>query len=135
MAGWREQKRSALADIHRTFEIEGVYLISSVHEPIRVNVRLHQRHSITENTLAAWGNAASMLDMTDRMIFTQAEVRSVASKSHVILGPGEVYVMGPTRPVRETYITVEITQMSEKDALAFTQALDTSHEAYEGILR
>lgn len=135
MAGWREQKREALADIHQTFEIEGVYLVDPTKEPVRVNVRLHQRHSLTENTLAAWGNAASLLDMTDRMIFPQSQVSSVRNGAHVILGAGEVYIMGPTRPVREEYITVEIVQMKEKEALAFTATLDTSHPAYEGILR
>ena len=134
MAGWREKKRDALADIHATFEIMGVYLRGGAVEPIRVNVRLHQRHSVTENTLATWGNAASILDMTDRMIFTQDEVQTVRNTSHVVLGPTEVYIMGPSRPVRERYITVEITQMKEKDAIAFVATLDTSNPDYEGIL-
>lgn len=136
MAGWREKKRAALADIHATFDIPAVYIVANGREPVRVNPRLHQRHSLTENTMAAWGSAASLLDMTDRMVFPQSEIPlgEIREKAIVVVGPDEVYTMGPSRPTRETYITVEITQMTPEKAIAFTDTLDKTHPAYEGIL-
>lgn len=136
MAGWREKKRAALADIHATFEIPAAYIVATGREPVRVNPRLHQRHSLTENTLAAWGNAASLLDMTDRMVFPQSDIPSgeIRAKAIVVVGPDEVYTMGPSRPIREKYITVEITQMEPDKAKTFTDGLDKTHPAYEGIL-
>lgn len=134
MAGWREERAAALADIHEQFEIAAVYLTSPTATPIRVNVRLHQKHAISEQTLAEWGNGASLLDMTDRIIFSDSEVPFVHARSYVIFGANEVYLTGPSRPKREGYTGAEVSNLDKDDIAKLILLLDVSDPAYEGIL-
>lgn len=134
MAGWREQKRKALADIHETFEIPAVYLTHAAGTPVRVNVRLHQRQIVDEQLLDDWAAAGKFLDMTNRIIFQKSEVPSVASQSYVIFGNSEAYFTGPSKPEREGYIWVEVSEVSQADLTAFLASVDTSGEAWEGII-
>lgn len=134
MAGWRELRKTHLGRIHKNFEIPAAYLASETSVPIRVNVRLHKRHSITENTLAQWGNAASLLDEKDRIIFDASEKASVLPRCYVIFSADEAYITGPGYPVRWGYIAVEVTEVPAKELQALISKLDLSDKVYEGIL-
>ncbi len=134
MAGWREQKRKALADIHETFEIPAVYLTHAGGTPVRVNVRLHQRQVVSEQLIDDWAAAGKMLDMTNRIIFDKGEVSSVASQSYVIFGNSEAYFTGPSKPEREGYIWVEVSEVSKDDLTRLLTCLDTSGDVWEGII-
>lgn len=135
MAGWREQRQKHLGRIHKNFEIPAVYVASETSEPLRVNVRLHKRNSITENTLAQWGNGASLLDEKDRIIFKAEEKATVLPRCYVIFSAEEAYITGPSYPVRWGYIAVEVTDVPVKDLELFISKLDLTHDAYEGILK
>ena len=135
MANWRDIKRKALGDIHRTFELPAVYLTHAAGMPVRVNVRLHQKHVVSEQLLGEWGNSgATMLDMTDRVIFKQSEISEVLQRAYVIFGNAEAYLTGPSRPMRETYIWTEVSDVSQDELDALFAQIDTTHPAYEGIL-
>lgn len=134
MAGWREQKRKALADIHETFEIPAVYLTHAAGTPVRVNVRLHQRQIVDEQLLDDWAAAGKFLDMTNRIIFRKSEVPSVASRSYVIFGNSEAYITGASKPEREGYIWVEVSEVSQADLSALLAPIDTTGKLWEGIL-
>ena len=134
MANWRDIKRKALGDIHRTFQLPAVYLTHAAGTPVRVNVRLHQKHFVSEQLLGEWGNGAALLDMTDRIIFQQSEVAEVLQRAYVIFGNSEVYLTGPSRPERETYLWVEVSEVSKADITSLLALIDTSNPAYEGIL-
>ena len=134
MANWREQKRKALGDIHRTFQLPAVYLTHAEGVPVRVNVRLHQKHAVSEQLLAEWGNGASLLDMTDRIIFEQSEIVEVLQRAYVIFGNSEAYRTGPSRPMRETYLWSEVSEVSKADLDSLLSKIDTTNPAFEGIL-
>lgn len=134
MANWRDIKRKALGDIHRTFELPAVYLTHAAGVPVRVNVRLHQKHVVSEQLLGELGNAAAMLDMTDRIIFKKSEVAAVLQKAYVIFGNNEAYRTGPTRPERETYLWTEVSDVSQAELDGLLAQIDKSNPAYDGIL-
>ena len=97
MAGWREQKRAALGDIHRQFEIPAVYLTHAAGIPVRVNVRLHIAPVASQNQVDDWSNGATMLDMTNRIVFRESECATVLNNAYVIFGNSEAYLTGPTK--------------------------------------
>ncbi|OQM75594.1 hypothetical protein [Manganibacter manganicus] len=134
MASWRELKRSALADIHRAFEIPAVYLTHAAGTPVRVNVRLHQKQIISEQMIDDWTSAGKLLDMTDRIVFDTKEVAKVLGKSYVIFGNSEAYLTGPTKPERDGYIYAEVSEVSQADLTAFLDTVDTTGPEWEGIL-
>lgn len=134
MAGWRAQKRKALADIHETFEIPAVYLTHTAGTPVRANVRLHQRQIVDEQLLDDWAAAGKFLDLTNRIIFRASEVPAVASRSYVIFGNTEAYFTGASKPEREGYIWVEVTEVSKIDLSALLSTIDTSGPTWEGIV-
>ncbi|MGX7874467.1 hypothetical protein ACVDG5_018395 [Mesorhizobium sp. ORM6] len=135
MAGWREQKRAALADIHETFELPAVYLTHAAGTPVRVNVRLHKAQVAPKNQADDFSNGATMLDLTNRIIFQQtASLSKVVNNAYVIFGNSEAYRTGPSKPERETYLWVEVSEVSQADLSAFLAGIDTSGPVWEGII-
>lgn len=104
--------------------------------PVLVNVRIH-RKQIVEN-VDAFTDAAAVLNLTDRIIFSQCEVPKVLHNAYVIYKPPgrpvEGYITGPSKPEREGFIWVEVSPLSEEDLAAFIAQIDTSDPLWEGIL-
>lgn len=134
MAGWREQKRAALADIHETFELPAVYLTHAAGTPVRVNVRLHKAQVVAQNQVDDFSHGAAKLDLTNRIIVPQAVVSKVLVKAYVIFGNSEAYRTGPSKPEREGYLWVEVSEVSQDDLTAFLAGIDTSGPIWEGII-
>lgn len=134
MAGWREKKRKALGDVHRSFEIPAVYLTHAAGSPIRVSVRLHLKQIQSAKEGADWSNSASMLDLTSRVIFSREEIGQVLPHSFVIFGNDEAYLTGPSKPEREGYLWVEVTDVSQDDLATLIASLDLTDPAYAGIV-
>lgn len=135
MAGWREQKRAALADIHETFELSAVYLTHAAGNPVRVNVRLHKAQVVAKNQVDDFTHGAAMLDLTNRIIFQQSGALSkVVNNAYVIFSNSEAYRTGPSKPERETYLWVEVSEVSQADITALLAGIDTSGPVWEGII-
>lgn len=134
MATWREQKRAALGDIHQTFQIPAVYLTHAAGTPVRVNVRLHQAPQISQVQAEAMADAGQLLDQSSNVVFDLSEVAKILPNAYVVFGNSEAYLTGPSRPARDGYQRVEITEVSQADLTAFLATVDTTGEAWEGIL-
>ncbi|MER9524089.1 hypothetical protein NKI96_10935 [Mesorhizobium sp. M0292] len=134
MAGWREQKRKSLGDIHETFEIPAVYLTHAAGTPVRVNVRLHKAQINQQNKDGDFGQAATLLDLTNRIIFPQTVVPKVFHNAYVIFGNSEAYRTGPSKPEREGYLWAEVSEVSQADLTTFLGTIDTSGPIWEGIV-
>lgn len=132
MADWREQKRRALGDIHRTFQIPAVYLTHAAGTPVRVNVRLHKRPVVAESPFD--GDGPTYHDIVDRIVFDVAELAAVHQRAYVIFGNSEAYLTGPSKPEREGFVHVEVSEVTQADLIALLNAIDTDHAAFEGIL-
>lgn len=136
MTNWREQKRKALGDVHRQFQIPAVYLTHSEGVPVPVRVRLHRKPSQSQPIQTDdWGNGASNVDLSDRIIFEAASVDGeVLHSAHVIFSRTEGYDTGPSEPERDGFITVEVTPMSSSEITALLNSVDLSHPAWSDIL-
>lgn len=126
-----------LADVHEHFEIPAVYLTHATGTPVAVTVRLH-RKQIVERPPLGESDLAAMLDIADRIIFKKSQlpavVEGVMSNAFVIFGPEEAYITGPSKPMRENYIWVEVTEIGAEDLTALIGQVDLGDPAWGGIL-
>lgn len=134
MAGWREQKRKSLADIHETFEIPAVYLTHAAGTPVRVTVRLHKAQVALQNQADDFRSGATVLDLTNRIVFQQTQLPKVLNNSYVIFGNSEAYRTGPSKPWREGYLYCEVSEVPQADLTAFLTGVDTTGDVWEGII-
>lgn len=138
MAGWREKKRAMLADVHEHFEVSAVYLTHATGIPVPVTVRVHRKQVVERPSLGSSDEVAGMLDIHDRIIFQKSQLpivpEGVLSKAYVILSATEAYFTGPTKPEREGYLWVEVTELSQADLTALIALVDLSNPAWEGVL-
>lgn len=134
MAGWREQKRKALAGIHETFEIPAVYLTHAAGTPVRVTVRLHKAQVASQNQADDFRSGATLLDLTNRIIFQLAQGVKPLAKAYVIFGNSEAYRTSTCRPDREGYEAAEVSAVSQADLTELLAGLDTTGAAWEGII-
>lgn len=138
MAGWREKKRAMLADVHQHFEINAVYLTHATATPFAVTVRLHRKQIIERPSLGGSDELAGMLDIHDRIIFQKAQLpnspEGVLSRAYVIFSATEAYFTGPSKPEREGYIWVEVSEVPQLQLSALISQVDIAHPAWIGIL-
>lgn len=135
MANWRDQKRKALAQVHSAFEIPAVYLTHAAGTPLRVLVRLHRKQIVSEQQIDDWTNAGKLLDTADRIVFAPTAPTNVLRNAFVIFGNSEAYQTGPSKPERDGYRWVEVSEVSQADLNNLLADLDTSDPAiWEGII-
>lgn len=138
MAGWREKKRAMLADVHQHFDINAVYLTHATATPFAVTVRLHRKQIIERPSLGSYDEFAGMLDIHDRIIFQKAQLpnspEGVLSRAYVIFSATEAYFTGPSKPKREGYIWVEVSEVPQIELSALISQVDIAHPAWIGIL-
>lgn len=138
MAGWRDKKRAALADVHKHFEVSAVYLTHATGTPIPLTVRVHRKQIIERPPLGSSDEITGMLDIHDRIIFQKSQLPNVPegilSKAYVILSATEAYYTGPSKPERDGYLWVEVSEVSQSDLTALIAQLDLSGSAWAGIL-
>ena len=136
MAGWREKKRTMLSDVHNHFEISAVYLTHATGTPIAVTVRVHRKPIVERPQFET--DAAAMLDTADRIIFQKSQLpvapEGVMSKAYVILSSSEAYFTGPSKPERDAYIWVEVSEVAQTELTALIADLDLSDPAWIGVL-
>ena len=136
MAGWREKKRTMLSDVHNHFEISAVYLTHGTGTPIAVTVRVHRKPIVARPQFET--DAAAMLDTADRIIFQKSQLPvvpdGVMSKAYVILSSSEAYFTGPSKPERDAYIWVEVSEVAQTELTALIADLDLSDPAWIGVL-
>lgn len=136
MAGWREKKRTMLSDVHNHFEISAVYLTHATGTPIAITVRVHRKPIVERPQFET--DAAAMLDTADRIIFQKSQLpvvpEGVMSKAYVILSSSEAYFTGPSKPERDAYIWVEVSEVAQTELTALIADLDLSDPAWIGVL-
>ena len=127
-----------LGDVHKHFEIAAVYLTHAEGVPIPVTVRLHRKQMMDRLTAGDFGDSAAMLDIHDRIIFQKSQIpdvpEGVMPRSYVIFGPEEAYLTGASKPERETYLWVEVSEVSQSDLTSLIGELDLSDPAWAGVL-
>lgn len=135
MAGWREQKRKALADVHRQFEIPAVYLTHRGGNPVAVRVRLHRKNDQANGySEFDFGMAASNMVLVDRIIFDAAAVSEpLVTTAYVIFSRSEGYITGPVSPVRDGYAAAEVTVMQEGEIDALLSLFDLTQPVWATI--
>jgi hypothetical protein len=137
MAGHAERKQRALARVHRTFERPAVHLPHTAGQPVAVNIRLHEKPTIESKQEDDWSNAAAYSEMADRIVFDAAEVQSIRLKSYTFYkAPGrelQVFISGPSEPMREGFIRVEVTPLSASEIEALLDTLDLSAPIWETL--
>ena len=142
MSRWRDHKRAAARALHATMGVPAVYLTTLDGAPLRVEVRVHTDIQAVDFGRAAFDEAfSSFVDDTPKLIFDQSEVESPLSRSWVVVGPEEMYRIGPSRPPKSGQIAVEVTPLTatEKTAALAVFAPDwpdvsALDAAWEGIL-
>lgn len=134
MARWRDQKRKALGDIHRTFEIPAVYLTHAAGTPISVDVRLHRKPVVANIEVDDWSNVAARVETADRIVFRTSQLGQVLGKAYVIFGNAEAYMTGPSKPEREGFVHVEVSDVSQADLDALLGSIDTTGPIWARVL-
>ena len=114
MSAWRAHKRAAARALHATMGVPAVYLTTLDGAPLRVEVRVHTDIRAVDFGRAAFDEAFSgFVDDTPKLIFDQDEVECPLSRSWVIVGPEEMYRIGPSRPPKSGQTAVEVTPLIE----------------------
>lgn len=134
MAGWREKKRRALARIHKEFEHDAVYLTHAAGNAVAVKVRLHLKQIVGEQQIDDWTSAGKMLDLHSRIIFKQSEVATPLPRTYVVFSPTEAYIVGPSKPERETYVWCEVSECPAPELRALLNATDRENPAWGDLL-
>ncbi len=134
MSSWREHKRKARADIHRTFQVPAVYLTHAAGAPIRCNVRIHSKVNVNQNEFT-WPSTAGHLEIDPYIIFDSAEVSKPLANSYLIAGPREIYRLGVSEPFREAYAKSEMTVLTEVECTNLIASISNlTDEAWGNIL-
>lgn len=125
-----------LGDVHKHFEIPAVYLTHATGTPIAVTVRIHRKPVVERPQFET--DAAAMLDAADRIIFQKSQLPSVPegvlANAYLIVSATEAYFTGPSRPEREGYLWVEVTEVAQSDLDALIEDLDLTAPAWAGVL-
>lgn len=136
MANWREQKRKALGDIHRTFEIPAVYLTHLGADPVPVRVRLHRKSELGQAVEGEdWGAGVFNMIQVDRIIFKASEVGGmVMSSAYVIFGEREGYLTDSAYPERDGYIPIEVRPLTASEISNVMGVIDSADPAWVEVL-
>lgn len=135
MASWRTIKGKALGHVHKTFVVPAVYLTHAAGTPLRVGVRVHTKQSRVENEFT-WPNGPGFLELEPKLIFNASEVAKPANLAFVFVSPTEIYRLGPSRPHRDGYIAVDVTEAKDADvatAVATFEADGYDEDIWGGI--
>ena len=127
-----------LADVHQHFEVNAVYLTHATATPFAVTVRLHRKQIIERPSLGGSDKLAGMLDIHDRIIFQKSQLpnspEGVLSRAYVIFSATEAYFTGPSKPEREGYIWVEVSEVPQAQLTALISQVDLDYQAWMGVL-
>lgn len=128
MVKWRDQITQGLSVVHKTFEIDAVYLTHAGGEPVPVKVRLHQKADQTSGySEFDFGMGAKITTLVDSIIFDSSSVSGkVLTNAFVIMGEDEAYVTGASHPERRGFIRVEVNAVSKTELTKLLSDVDTS---------
>lgn len=131
MRNWRDLNRKASAVVHQQFQLPAVYLSHAGGTPIPVRVRLHLKTDQSQPSGGDWSDGASVLDLSDSIIFDAAAVHGVVlTSAHVIFSATEGYNTGPSWPARRGYIKTDVTPMSARELEMLLAAVDLTDTAW-----
>ncbi len=132
MASWRDIKRKALGQVHKTFELPAVYLSHAGGSPVAVNVRLHRKNERSNLRGEDFTDGADFLVLRDRIVFPPGF--EALTDAYVIFGTTEAYVTGPNAPAREGYTTTDVTPLPQTELDLLLAAVDTTGDVWAAIL-
>ena len=133
--GWREQKRKALADVHRQFQIPAVYVTHRAGSPVAVRVRLHRKHDQASAEGGDFDQGVSNMVLNDRIIFDMSTLtQPLVTTGYVIFSITEGYVTGPASPMRDGYTSVDVTAMERDEIVSLLAGFDLAMPAWVDIL-
>lgn len=112
MPGWRERKARMLATVHRTFEVEGVYLTHAGGTGVRANCRIHRKPTVDALSFADFSDAARSWATEDVLVFDLAQVPNPLPDAFFIVSPTEGYKLGSAKPAQDGYQYVSVNVMA-----------------------
>lgn len=122
MVGWRDIKAKARDQIHRTFEVPAIYLTHLSGVPVAVQVRIHTGISQPAEDFTGI-EMSPRFEMQPRIIFRSSQVSNPAPKGLVVVSATEMYRIGTSRPEREGFIEVDMTQIGRSELPLLVTAL------------
>lgn len=133
MSSWREQKREVRKIVHETMALPCWHLrnIGGV-PPVLTRARLHTARPTA--TTSAMGDIESMgygkweAEHT-KLVFMRDEV-DPKRNDVFIFGPDEAYTVEPERPFDDITVTVKVSKMEVKSAVALIAALNPPLEFF-----
>lgn len=136
MANWREQKRKALAGVHRQFQLDAVYVTHAGGTPVSVRVRLHRKIDQSQPQQGGdWSDGAFNVDLSDRIIFEASAVDgAVLHNSYVIFSDHEAYITSTSAPSRDGYIRVDVTPVAEHELVSLLSAFNLSDPVWARVI-
>lgn len=124
-----------LSIVHRTFEVEGVYLTHVGGSPSRVNVRIHRKPTVERLTYGDFDDsAAGSWAAEDIIIFDLAQVAKPLNNAFLIVGPEEGYIINSTKPAQDGYQGTAVSEMTVAQITALLGQVDTASPVWEGIV-
>lgn len=133
MAGWRDIKRKALGQVHETFAIPAVYLTHAAGTPIPLNARLHLKPMVTDQE-GDFSAAATIHDLSSRVVIESSALPSgVLSRAYLIFGNSEAYITGASRPVRDGFVWVEVSEVPKDELAVLLAKVDHSHPVWARV--
>ena len=133
MAGWREQKREARKIVHETMALPCWHIphIGGV-QPVLTRARLHTARPTA--TTSAMGDIESLgygkweADHT-KLVFMREEV-DPKRYDVFIFAPDEAYTVEPERPFDDITVTVKVSRMEVKSAIALVASINPPLEFF-----
>lgn len=121
MPDWRKHRDKALAKVHAHTSVPAVYLTHAAGNPVRLDVQVHVQLQRHENEFT-FVSTPGLLDLTPRLEFqmSQLPTSKVMQNACVFVSATEVYFTGPSRPARDGYMEVEVTEADADTIARFT---------------
>lgn len=127
MPDWRKTLGKALGKIHAHLGVPAVYLTHAAGTPVRLNVQAHIPNARHENEFT-FVSTPGLLDLTPRLEFRVSDLphSKVLPKTLVFLSPSEIYITGPSRPPRDGFVEVEVSEANASIISTYTAPFDAN---------
>ena len=101
--------------------VPALYIVTTEAEPILINVRVHTRFA--ESDFPGAGDGwATRHDQVPRLRFFRPEVKTPRRLALVVVDASEIYRVDEAEKPDGEFINAQVSQLSEKDALAIWEA-------------
>lgn len=123
-----------LSIVHRTFEIEGVYLVHPLGQPVRALCRLHLKPVVDRITFGDFNDAAEAWVAENTLVFDLSQIPNPKPDALFIVSRTEAYTLAAAKPPQDNYQYVAVTPMQQLLLDRLLSGVDATDPAWEGVL-